>query len=128
MSAADPYTRIGPYEIVIDSTRRHIKITVTGFVTMADFDAFEGSLSQIMTRLGWSAGSYTGLIDNRRHDVAQQELVGRIQQFLKSPILQPVRLAVLSGSMLSKLQSKRLDPQNQVFTTEAEAIAWLFPK
>jgi hypothetical protein len=128
MAASDTYTRIGPYEIVIDHTRRHVKLTVTGFVMVSDFDAFEETLAQSMKRLAWAAGSYTCLVDNRQHDVATQELVGRIQRFLKGPILQPARLAVLSGSVLSKLQSKRVDPHNRVFTAEEEANDWLFSK
>ena len=52
MAASNTYTRVGPYEIVIDPTRRHVTLTVTGFVTVDDFDAFEETLAQSMKRLG----------------------------------------------------------------------------
>ena len=130
MVALDTYIQTGAHEIFIDRTRRHLKIKVYGFVTLAAFDEFEETLQNTMTKLDWAPRSYTCLIDNRAHEVSSRELVTRIQRFLKSPTIQPARLAVISGSMLAKLQSQRLakglDQYDRVFTVETEAIDWLF--
>ena len=124
MVTTETFIRTDTYELSVDRARRLLRITMKGFISVEAFDAFEGQFRKTMDRLGWEPGTYVCLVDNRHRDIISQDMVQRIQRFAKGTI-QPARLAVLSGSALAALQSKRIDPQNQVFTIESEAMDWL---
>ncbi len=112
-------------EIETDVPKRLARLIATGFVTIADVEGAERDLRVMLPLLGWPSGSYRLLVDNRRRDVAAQDVVERIRIFLATPDIAPGKVAVLVSNTLTKLQSKRLAPANPIFFDEDEALAWL---
>ncbi len=112
-------------EIEVDAPKRLARLIATGFVSVADVEGAEEDLRLKLPLLGWRPGSYRLLVDNRRRDVASQEVVERIRIFLATTDIAPGKVAVLVSNTLTKLQSKRLAPSNPVFFDEDEALAWL---
>lgn len=117
------------YSIDFDPARHFVKVVRRGFWTVAVFDEYVRELRSILELVQIRQKDFVGLIDIRDQGVQTAEVAQCFQRLIADDSIQPVRVAVLTTKALSKLQAERVGRTTQrVFTTEKEALAWLFPK
>lgn len=125
MHVADPR-----FELSIDPARRHLRIVTNGLWTpdvTRRFGVALGSAVRALVAAGVPYGHLRTLIDPRAASIMPQELVDMLQAMAVAHGPASERIAILSGSMLQKLQYKRIAPQSVFghFLDQAEALKWL---
>ena len=117
------------YKISYDADRVLMTIVQNGYWTMPVFRAFEQAFVQQHAQIRAKAKSYRILADCRNFAVQSTELGDAFGAFYERILAQNKGyFAVVTSSMLSKMQAKRALPQAhvQVFAEWDEAMQWLF--
>lgn len=116
------------YQIVPDRFRGALRLTMGGFFAPADVEAFVRVLAAKLRELGTAPNDHLMLVDVRTMKIQTQEIVAAFTGVVGSPLLRSKRLAFVTGSSLSRLQTRRLTNREGVcFFDQIEAAeTWLF--
>lgn len=119
------------FALSIDPARRHLRILTNGLWNPAVAGNFAVALESSVRALvaaGAPYGRLRTLIDPRAASIMPQDLVDMLQSLAVTHGPASERIAILSGSMLQKLQYKRIAPQPVFghFLDEDDALAWLY--
>lgn len=113
----------------IEPDRRHgmIRVTMAGFYNQDDIAAFVAALREGLIKLGTAPNGHIMLCDVRGMKIQTQEIVAAFGNVVGSPLLRSKRLAFVTGSSLSRLQTRRLTTRRGVefFGDLASAEKWL---
>lgn len=114
----------------IDRARGLIRITMSGFYTLEDIDAFTVARRDAHRALGWPKNAHTTLNDVRQMKVQPQETVAAFRDMLADPAYRSRRLAFVVSRSLTRAQLSRalLGRSAQLFESVAAAEAYLFDK
>jgi len=114
------------YRIDHDSQAGILRLIPEGFWDAATVDRLSEEIRPIARRIKASGRPLLVLSDARNFPVQSQAVMDRFARFDTMIGVQPDRLAIVSGSVLVKLQGERIDMANaRFFTTPTEAEAWL---
>jgi hypothetical protein len=117
------------YSISYDADRVLLTVVQNGYWTMPVFRSFEQTFVQHHTQIRTKAKCYRVLADCRNFAVQSTELGDAFGAFYAKILSQNKgHFAVVTTSMLSKMQAKRALPQPhvQVFDEWDDAMQWLF--
>ncbi len=119
------------FEVSINPARRHLRIVTNGLwnsETARNFALALESSVRALVAAGAPYGRLRTLIDPRTASIMPQELVDMLQSLAVKHGPASERIAILSGSMLQKLQYKRIAPQPVFghFLDEDDALSWLY--
>lgn len=116
------------YAIVIDRPHGALHVSMGGFFTQADVEAFLLEVYAKLDALGLPQNAHLMLCDVREMKIQTQKIVGAFSQVVGNPRSRSKRLAFVTGSSLSRLQARRLTQREGVayFSDMAEARGWLF--
>lgn len=117
------------FQFEIRAARKLLLVTKSGYWDMATFDRFAAAFRDHLRRMRADRGCDHCLIDASAFAVQSSEITAALQMLVESfdPAC-PRRMAGIISSQLSKLQARRSGDnlRRQVFSTRAEAEAWLF--
>lgn len=119
------------YTIKADREQGMIRIEIEGFWQPETVDAYQRDLLAAIETLSARASGFVTLCDISRSPIQSQEVVAKLQAFISRSGSRPRKLAYVTNSPLSRMQGKRLAdnrPDRAMFTTAAEAEAWLTAK
>lgn len=120
------------YSIATDASRQLIRLTFVGQWEPAMVGAYRRDLDHALAAMlaeGGRPGSYHTLVDLREQAVQSRETAADFQAIIAAYSPLSRRTAILmSGSALHRMQIMRIsgDAGRAFFTTEEEAMAWLF--
>lgn len=116
------------YQITADRFRGTMRVTMGGFFSKPDVEAFVRELRMKLALLGTEPNAHMMLCDVRRMKIQTQEIVAAFTGVVGHPSLRSRRLAFVTGSSLARLQTRRLTDRPGVafFDTIEAAEAWLF--
>lgn len=112
----------------VDVARDLVVITLGGFFSRADIDAFLADRAAAHARLRCPPNAHVTLADVREMKIQAQDIVTAWGDVLAAPHYRSRKLAFVQASTLARLQLKRAAAMRDVryFTTIADAEAWLF--
>lgn len=116
------------YQIEADRERALLRLKLSGMWDMATAERFEAERRATVVRQGWSRGDYRCIVDLRDYAVQPREVAARGEKHNHNAALHaPRKTALIVGSMLQRMQVQRVVSRGdeQVFTTEQDAISWL---
>ncbi|WP_022683289.1 hypothetical protein [Sphingobium bisphenolivorans] len=118
-----------PYEIAYDDNRKLLRITLAGLWDLPTAHSYLEDLRRQEQRIGLDLDQLSVLIDMREHAIQPREVADLLTDSLKDAG-RPGRTtaSIVSSSALKVLQIKRISEmieRNELFTTEADALAWL---
>lgn len=116
------------FSVIADRARGALRVTMAGFFTPADVEAFAMEVHAKLAQLGLPANQHLMLCDVRKMRIQTQEIVGAFSNIVGHPRFRSKRLAFITGSSLSRLQAKRLGNREGVayFSDALEGENWLF--
>jgi hypothetical protein len=119
------------FTLSIDPKRRHLRIVTNGLWNPEVARNFAAGLDvsiRALVEAGAPYGRLRTLIDPRAASIMPQELVDMLQSLAVTHGPASERIAILSGSVLQKLQYRRIAPQPVFghFLDETDALAWLY--
>ncbi|MBA3836873.1 MAG: hypothetical protein H2054_02420 [Sphingomonas sp.] len=112
----------------VDARRNLVLITLGGFFSRADVDAFLAAREVAHARLRCGPNEHVTLADVRAMKIQAQDIVVAWGDVLSGSAYRSRRLAFVQASSLARLQLKRAAAMRDVgyFTSMADAEAWLF--
>ena len=116
------------FSIAIDANRDLVRIEMGGFFSEADIGAFRFALETKMEALTCAANEHLTLCDVSAMKIQAQDIVTAFSKVVGHPKFHSKRLAFVTGSSLSRMQTRRLTDRSGVeyFTERSAAEAWLF--
>lgn len=118
-----------PFTFETDAARKLLVVTKWGYWDMATFAAFAETFRMTLRRMQRAGGCRYCLVDASRYAVQSRAISEALQALVESfPPDCPQRMAGVSGSQLGRLQARHHGetPDRQVFSSRADAEAWLF--
>jgi hypothetical protein len=116
------------YSATLDPDRKLVQIMLRGHWTIDVARAYEAefraALAQFAHR-GCLLGEQITLIDITGFGVQSQEVAALLEPFAADQTIAPRRTAMVVGTMLAKLQARRVAPDYRIFVSREEALAWL---
>ena len=117
------------FRIVAEPRHCLLRITMRDHWTIETVAAYKTALLPVVDRLlasGCARGKMVALVDTRNGGAQSQDVIAEYQRQLGGSDLAPRRLATIVSSALVKRQVERIAiPNQQLFTDEDEALAWL---
>ena len=115
------------YRIEVDARRHLLRLTLEGFWDADTVRAFARDEQAAVARLRCARGEHLVLADLSGFTIQSQEVVAMCKAFIDNATNASKRLALVAGDGLARIQYKRVmgRAQMQMFTTIAEAEAWL---
>ncbi|MBA4047730.1 MAG: hypothetical protein C0476_04225 [Sphingomonas sp.] len=112
----------------VDVRRNLVVITLGGFFSRADVDAFLTAREVAHARLRCGPNEHVTLADVRAMKIQAQDIVVAWADVLAGAAYRSRRLAFVQASSLARLQLKRAAAMRDVgyFTSMDDAQAWLF--
>ena len=118
------------FDIATDTRRNFIRITMKGFWAEDTVHAYDRAIraaADALAKAGCPRSEIVALVDARDLIAQSAAVIDTYKDKLSGPDRQPRRLATIVSRPLFKLQVKRIAMPNQgIFETEDEALAWLF--
>jgi len=116
----------GFFEVSYDSSRKLIRITTYGFWNLQVVEQFAQAIADLARVAEDGCDTLLNTCRTEIHTLEVNEALGRISYANKDA--QPGRIAIVSPSMLLRMQTKRIQVPNvnyAYFDTEQEALEWL---
>ncbi len=112
----------------VDEARDLVTITLGGFFSRADIEAFLAAREIAHARLRCGPNQHVTLADVRQMKIQAQDIVAEWGQVLAGSTHRSRKLAFVQASSLARLQLKRAAAMRDVcyFTSMDDAKAWLF--
>ena len=112
----------------VDPARDLVIITLGGFFSRADVDAFLAARVAAHARLRCGPNQHVTLADVRAMQIQAQDIVTAWGDVLSGAAYRSRKLAFVQASSLARMQLQRAAAMRDVryFTAVAEAEAWLF--
>lgn len=112
----------------VDVRRNLVVITLGGFFSRPDVDAFLAAREVAHARLRCGPNEHVTLADVRAMRIQAQDIVAAWGDVLAGAVYRSRKLAFVQASSLARLQLKRAAALRDVryFTSMAEAETWLF--
>jgi hypothetical protein len=117
------------YTIQSDPAQQLITVTMSGFLTVEEVQAFSDEEQGMVAALGWGSGEYLLLIRTEDATIQSQEVVAKFTDIVANSIYKAKRIAVVRGTSLTRLQTHRILSTRDnaaIFADGDEAEAWLF--
>ena len=116
------------YSIAIDRRRKLLRIDFHGFFTRADLAGYLETKQAALAELACRQNEHVTLCNFSTCSPQSQDVLDLFKCSLEDPAYMSRRLAVVVGTMLSRLQARRVVTRRDIdiFLTVAEAEAWLF--
>ncbi len=105
-----------------------LRVVMRGFWTMETFNAYMRACGAEIEKLVARHGRFDTLGDCNDFPIQGPEVAAAFEQLKAMSDKTPQnRIAIVSGSALSRLQAERLvgNPHSKIFPTETAALAWL---
>jgi len=105
-----------------------MKVALSGFLSVDEAASFARTYRDTLAATGWSASSYTVLVDARAASIQPREVASIFAQLVQSPATRARRVAVVLASQLAALQAKLVFEAHAdmaVFSQISEAQSWL---
>lgn len=117
------------FDIRIDAAQCLLRITLRGLWQADDVHAYRAALAEVSATLraaGCPRGETIVLVDARANGPQSQDVITSYRSTMGGQDMAVRRLATLVTSALFKRQVERIAISNQqLFTDEADALAWL---
>jgi hypothetical protein len=116
------------FDFSYDPDENLMRLVQQGYWSLADFRTFESEFVKLHTTIRKTNRNYRVLADCREFPVQSPEISEAFGQLFAIIMDENKgRYAIVVGSILNKLQTKRALPQPhvQTFTDPNEAMAWL---
>ena len=117
------------YDIVIEPSRRLLRMKITGFWSGETMASFAPEVVAAVKKLGCEPSEHLVLCDVSEAFIQPQEMVIAFQQLIVHAPNPARRIALYTDTPLARMQSKRVVTVRDgvaVFATKAEAEQWLF--
>ncbi|GAA4809150.1 hypothetical protein GCM10023232_00150 [Sphingosinicella ginsenosidimutans] len=118
------------FTIDVDPARDLVRITMSGFYSAADIDAFLAKRAAAHRLLTCGANEHLTLNDVRGMKIQSQDSVQAFRQMLSDPAYRSRRLAFVVDQTLALFQLERAlaNRDARCFATVQQAEAWLFER
>jgi len=115
------------FHIDVDSARNLVRITMSGFYSAADIEAFLVAREAAHRRLACAPNAHLTLNDLRGMKIQSQDAVVAFRRLLADPAYRSRRLAFVIDRTLARAQLERAlaDRDARCFSSCEEAEAWL---
>jgi len=116
------------FEIVLDTHRRLLTVTLRGFWDVQTYRAYDAELTAQLARLNQIRAAKACLVDAREFAVQSKEVADLMMEGVAKRLpLYPERTARLVSCAISRSQAARMaNTTNQrVFESPADALDWL---
>ncbi|KQN25425.1 hypothetical protein ASE86_04075 [Sphingomonas sp. Leaf33] len=102
---------------------------IIGFWTLADVHAFGRAIAAAAKRILDETGrAPVSVCDYTRAGTQSQEVAEAMEAMMRAPVVRSRRIGMVTGTMLSRIQARRLlaeRPEVRFFATREEALAWV---
>ncbi|MFV0625536.1 STAS/SEC14 domain-containing protein [Sphingomonas sp. ac-8] len=114
------------YRVDIDSAHRLVTVTLRGFLTIAEAEAYMAELRTAHARTPALRGDFRMLLDLRDAMLPSREVLAVFRE-RHAALPHASRLALVTASALTRLQARRAIPHPALafFDTPEAARAWL---
>lgn len=117
------------FSITVDPARRAIHSTFEGFLSLDEVADWGRQEQAAAAALGCGSRGFVLYADTSRCAIQSQEVVALFQHLIASATLKARRIAIMQGSSLTKMQTRRIVAGTDYiahFANAAEAEAWLY--
>lgn len=118
----------GRYELDIDISRGMFKIRLIGFLDSETVHRLHAERRIAIARLGLPPHAHVSLCDLTECPIQSQETAAVFREIMSDPSLVSRRLAFVTGSALSSMQTRRIMARREgvaCFDDASAAEAWL---
>lgn len=118
----------GSYSFEIDEGRDFVLMTLGGFFSPEEIEAFDRARRTAYRKLRCAPNQHVTLIDMRETVIQSQDAVDAFTRSVSDPETCSRKVAFVVSKSLARLQVKRVASSRHAgyFSTFAEAEAWLF--
>lgn len=118
----------GSYSFDIDERRDLVLMTLGGFFSPGEIEAFDDARRLAYRQLRCAPNQHVTLIDMRETVIQSQDAVDAFTRSIGDPETRSRKVAFVVSKSLARLQVKRVaaDRDAGYFTTLADAERWLF--
>ena len=115
------------FSITTEPHRKLVRLSVKGMLTLEQVQELYRQEHEAIRAMGCNLGEQLVIVDLRECPLQLQDIVNAFQKSMESPA-KAQRLAMVTGTSLSKMQARRIMKRNDaaLFDTIAEAEAWIF--
>ena len=117
------------FSIECDPDHRLMRVQLIGFATAEEVQDYARQKEAAIIEHGWGSGAFDTLIDATSADVQSQTTVDAFIAMLTKAKHVPRRSAIVFGSSLARLQTKRMvvgsGTTTGLFSSLADAKQWL---
>ena len=116
------------YSLVADPDRDLVRMTISGFFDVAAVARLDADRAGAYGKLRSAPNQHLTLVDASGMQIQAQDVVAAFMQVVANPRYFSRRLAMVTGSSLAHMQTKRTTGRDNVafFKDVAAAEAWLF--
>jgi len=116
------------FEVTIDTARKLLRVTLTGFFDVQDVEALEAEKVLALRRLAVAPNQHLTLVDVSGCKLQPQDVFHAFQSAIGDPRYMAKRIAFVTGSSLARMQVRRMLLRDDAafFDTIEAAEAWLF--
>lgn len=115
------------YSITVDTANKLLRVKLSGFLKPDEVKAFGNEVQVTVARLGYRSGEHSMLVDTCECSLQAQDVVAAFQRVISNAPIKSRRIAVVTGSSLSRMQTRRILVRDQaaMFDSAADAEHWL---
>ncbi|RVT41718.1 hypothetical protein [Sphingobium algorifonticola] len=115
------------FDIVTEPAYKLIRATLSGFFDGATVAQFGRAVQMASAGMGCQSGEHLLLVDTTRCALQAQDVVGAFQALITDSPLKSKRIAIVTGSSLSRMQVRRILVRDQamMFDNAADAEQWV---
>lgn len=115
------------YTFQADYTRKLIRAQLEGFLSVEEVAAFGADIQAAAVAMGCQSGEHLLYVDTSQCALQAQDVVSAFQALIGNVPLKAKRLAVITGSSLSRMQTRRILVRDHamLFDCGEDAEHWL---
>jgi hypothetical protein len=115
------------YSIVTEPALKLIRADLSGFFTIEEVVAFGKDVQTASAAMGCRSGEHLLYVNTSACALQSQDVVAAFQALITNSPIKARRIALVTGSSLSRMQTRRILVRDQAMTFESgsEARAWL---
>jgi hypothetical protein len=115
------------YSITVDTTNKLLRVKLSGFLMADEVKAFGNEVQVMVANLGYRSGEHSMMVDTSECTLQAQEVVACFQHVIASAPIKSRRIAVVTGSSLSRMQTRRILVRDQamMFDSAIDAEHWV---
>jgi parvulin-like peptidyl-prolyl isomerase len=106
--------------------RNALEIRINGFWTVDTFHAFQQDVAAAVGQITANGRPHVVMVDVSEAVIQTQEIIILLQGLIQSEVPQPIRLAFVATTALSRMQARRLVLRENIRMFADQASAWIW--